>query len=403
MKSGGGTIGKYVAMDIEGRKKRGKFYGEDRKELVRMLKEEGYYLLKIKEDIGIHRTITAKKVKARELSLICKQMYLLLNAGITISDALYIVYSSEKNSRVSNALKQAYKSVSSGETLHKSLKMNGSMLPDFFVYMVKFGEETGNLDSIFNNLSLYYEKQDRIYNKIKGDMVYPAVVLFTTLIMVTAMVLWFIPGFEETLTGLGGELPGFTSTIMFICSAIKDNSVFIAASILCSCTAFRFYIKTDRGRENFDSMKFKIPLLGKAFQKAQLSKLCRNMSTLADSGFNIIKSLEVLAGISENVVFRRKIERSADYINKGCSLAFAFSKAGIDDKIFISLVKTGEEAGNIEHMLLKAADFYEKDIEGLSERYLKLLEPALIIIMAVLIGTLIISVMLPILSIMDSI
>jgi|GEM_PF-1270653 len=403
MKSGGVTIETFVAVDIEGRKKRGKFDGEDRKELVRMLRKEGYYLLKTRKDIGTPAIIAAEKAKARELSLICKQMYLLLNAGINISDAIYIVYTSEKNSRICYALKQSHKSVSSGEPFHKGLKMNGSIFPDFFVCMVKFGEETGNLDIIFNNLSFYYEKQDRIYNKVRGDMVYPAAVFIISLIMVSAMMLWIVPGFEETLTGLGGELPRFTSTVMFTCSAIKDNLVFIAATVLFIYAAFRYYIKTDQGRENFDSIKLKAPLVGKAMRKAQLSKLCRNMSTLADSGFNIIRSLELLAGISENIIFRRKIERSADYISKGCSLAYAFSKAGIDDKMFLSLVKTGEEAGSIEAMLSKAADFYEKDIEGLSEKYLTLLEPVLIIIMALIIGTLIMSVMLPILSIMDSI
>jgi type IV pilus assembly protein PilC len=388
---------------MEGRKKRGKSDGEDRKEVVRRLREEGYYLLKIRKDTGITTIIAVKKAKARELSLLCKQMHLLLDAGIAISDAIYVVYTSEKNSGISSGLKQAYKSVVSGEALHKGLIISERLFPDFFINMVKFGEETGNLDKVFNNLSAYYEKQDSIYNKIKGDMIYPGVVFITSLIMLSAMMLWIIPGFEDTLTGLGGELPAFTNSVMFICSALRNNFIFIAAMNLMGYAAFRYYIKTDHGRENFESMKLKIPLLGKAIRKAQLSKLCRNLSTLADSGLNIMKSLELLAGSTENIIYRKKIEKAADYINKGLSLAFAFSKAGIDDKMFLSLVKTGEEAGNIEQMLSKAADFYEKDIEGLSEKYLKLLEPALIIIMALIVGTLIISVMLPILSIMDSI
>jgi len=387
---------------MEGRKKRGKFDGVDRKELVRSLREEGYYLLKIKKGMGITTMLAAKKAKARELSLICKQMHLLLDAGITISDAIYIVYTSEKNSGVSGGFKLAYKSVISGEPLHKGLRMSDGLFPDFFVNMVKFGEETGNLDTVFKNLSVYYEKQDSIYNKIKGDMIYPAVVFITSLVMVSAMMLWIIPGFEDTLTGLGGEMPVFTNSVMFICASLRNNFILIAATNLIGYAALRFYIKTGHGRENFESMKLKIPLLGKAIRKAQLSKLCRNLSTLADSGLNIMRSLELLAGSTENIIFRKKIEKSADYISKGLSLTFAFSKAGIDDKMFLSLVKTGEEAGRIEHMLSKAADFYEKDIEGLSEKYLKLLEPALIIIMALIVGTLIISVMLPILSIMDS-
>lgn len=388
---------------MEGRKKRGKSDGEDRKEVVRRLRDEGYYLLKIRNNKGITTKIAAKKAKARELSLLCKQMHLLLDAGIAISDAIYIVYTSEKNSGISSGLKQAYKSVVSGEPLHKGLRISERLFPDFFVNMVKFGEETGNLDNVFNNLSAYYEKQDSIYNKIKGDMIYPAVVFITSLIMVSAMMLWIIPGFEDTLTGLGGELPAFTNSVIFICTALRNNFIFIAAMNLMGYAAFCYYIKTDHGRENFESMKLKIPLLGKAIRKAQLSKLCRNLSTLADSGLNIMRSLELLAGSTENIIYRKKIDKAADYINKGLSLAFAFSKAGIDDKMFLSLVKTGEEAGNIEQMLSKAADFYEKDIEGLSEKYLKLLEPALIIIMALIVGTLIISVMLPILSIMDSI
>lgn len=353
------------------------------------------------ENISALKKFTAGKAKARELSMISKQMYLLLHAGVSLSDTLYVISSTEKNIQIRNALKQAYESVSSGEQLYVSFKKD-KIFPDFFVYMIKFGEETGNLDIILNNLSLYYEKQEHIYNKVKGGMVYPVFVFAVSIVMVMIMVIWIIPGFAETLSGLGGELPVFTKIVILICEVIRKNFIWILGILLLICIAFRTYVKTENGKEKFDKLKLDIPLLGNMFQKSQISKFCRNMSTLINSGFNIIKSLELLAEISENAVFRKKIETSADCINKGASLTTAFLKAEIDDRIFLSLVKTGEEAGSIGTMLVKAADFYERDMEEFTEKYLKLLEPILIIILAVIIGSLIVSVMLPIFSIMDS-
>jgi len=371
--------------------------------LVKLLKESGYFLLKVKEDKKTIEMPIFSKVSTKELSVLCNQLYLMINAGIPISETLYTISSVEKKPIIKKKLLSIYNDVIKGKELYKAMQDNKDIFPAFFIQMVHLGEQAGNLDKVLKNLYEYYESESKIYNKIKSSMTYPIMVFITSITVILFLMIKVVPEFIDTLNSLGGQLPAITGIMLFICSFIKEYSVIILFLFAMLGIFLTNYFKTDNGKIKIDSLKFKIPFVKIIYEKVVLSKFSRSMSTLLNSGFNIINSLELSSDVSDNIIFKKRIEGCLDYIKKGESLSSALSNVGIKNSLFISLVRTGEETGEIEKVLNKTADFFESDVEELLKRIVSLIEPVMVIIMALIIGTFIMSIMLPVLSIMDSI
>jgi type IV pilus assembly protein PilC len=344
-----------------------------------------------------------KKASPQDLSVLCSQLHLMVSAGITLSEALRLTGEITKAPRIKKALKDAFAEISKGEQLHRGFLKNEALFPSFFIYMLRFGEETGSLEAALKKMEVYFEKQGRLLDKIKSSLTYPVVVFLVSVIVMAALLTYIVPGFADTLEGLGGDLPAATRVLLSVSAFARENLFYLVFIAAAGTVFMGRYLKSENGREWMDVFKFRMPVLRTVFRHSELSGFCRNMGIMVGSGFNIIRALEVCAEISGNILFRRQILDSAALVKNGGEVCRSFSAAGIDDRLFISLVKTGEDTGSLEFMFEKAAEHYEREVENLLERYLRLLEPAVIVVMAVVIGGVIISVMLPIMSIMDTI
>jgi type IV pilus assembly protein PilC len=368
-----------------------------------MLRGEGCHIIWMREERKRQFRGRINMASPKELSLLCSQIHLMVSAGMNLSESLMVIAGITKDSRIKKALTDAYMEIARGEQLYSGFLKNKDLFPAFFIHMLHFGEETGSLDTALKKMDVYFDKQGRMRDKLKSSMTYPAVVFVTSMIVMAALLTFIVPGFAVTLEEMGGELPAITRMMLSLSSFVRGNLLLLTGLFLAAAALLASYFKTKRGKEKMDLLKFRIPFIRKIFRQSVLSDFCRNMSVMVSSGFNIIKALELCAEISENTLFRRKILDSASFIKKGGSICHSFSAAGIDDKLFLSLMMTGEDTGAMENMLDKAAEYYEREVENLLERSLRLLEPAVIAVMAVVIGTIIISVMLPIISIIDTI
>lgn len=344
-----------------------------------------------------------KKIKSKELSLLCNQLYLMINAGIILSEAFYLAASMEKNEIFKKKLVSIYDDIIKGKELYKSMENHKDTFPVFFIQMIRLGEHTGNLDSVLKNLYEYYERDSKLYSKLKSSMTYPIMVFTTSIIAIFILMIKVVPQFTDTLRTLGGELPAITSIMLLFCGTIKENYVIVTILLLITVTTIRQIIKTKIGREKFQSLKFKIPIFRSIYERVILSKFSRSMSTLLNSGYNLIGSFEICSEIIDNDIFKKRLEACLAEIKNGESMTYAFSSIGINNPLFISLIRTGEETGELDAVLKKAADFYDNELEEVLKRLITFLEPALVIIMAAVIGAFIIAIMLPILNIMDAI
>lgn len=344
-----------------------------------------------------------KKATAKELAVLCSQLHLTVSAGITLTESLRLTAEIAKAAHLKNALSSVLAEITRGEQLHRGFLKSREVFPAFFIHMIRFGEETGRLEESLMKMESYFEKQAMMRDRIKSSLTYPAVVFAASIMVLSVLLTFIVPGFAVTLQEMGGELPASTRMLLTLSAFVTDNIIAIAAAFAASSALLARYFRTEKGKAGMDRIKLGLPLLRTVFGLSLLASFCRNMSIMTGSGFNIIRALEVCADISGNGIFEKRIRDTASLIRKGGGVCRSFSSAGLNESLFLSLVRTGEDAGAMELMLEKAAEHYEREVENLLDRFLRLLEPAVIVVMAVVIGAIIISVMLPIMSIMDSI
>ncbi|WP_242954970.1 type II secretion system F family protein [Clostridium magnum] len=344
-----------------------------------------------------------KKVTFQDLSVFCNGLSTMIDSGISISQAFSIIRDLNNKKQIKESLYEIDKSVSKGETIYLGMKRFSGIYPTFMIEMIKLGEESGNLDEVLKKLSQYYEKRSKISVKIKTLIIYPMLVFVTSIFMIIFVMMKIIPQFMEILNCSGGELPIITRFVLFFYTFIKTNIIQINIVLFSFIGVIYIYSNTPGGRTYLDSLKMKIPLFNKFYNKLIISRFSISMGILVSSGVIIVKALEITQSILLNKVVERKVMIAAEDIKKGESIYYSFRKQRIGDDLFLALVKTGEESGNLDNMLLKAGEIFEDDVAEILKKVIALIEPITILFLAFFIGAFVIAALMPVFSIMDSI
>ena len=353
--------------------------------------------MKIKKQLVFKR-----KTSSRDISILCKQFSVLLAAGINLSEVLNILSMQGKNKMLRYYLYIVHQDVQKGEELGEAMKKLGSVFPDFMLQMIKIGEQSGKLEYIFKSLSEYYYNENNIKRKLKDALRYPVVVFIITIIIFFFLMTKIVPMFANTLVSLGGKLPLITKVLLAFSSMLTENIVGILICSISILLLLHLFSRTKKGKLLICKLKLSTPLVQNLYKKILTVKFSKYLNILLSSGFNMISSLQILSGIMGSMVVERKIKSSIDYIKIGETLTHSINKIGIFDSLLISMVSVGEESGKLEEMLCKVAEIYEEDVYEIIDKGTKLIEPTMIITLAVLIGTIILSVMIPMYSIMDN-
>lgn len=363
------------------------------------LKNNGYYLLNFKNKKNIFK----KRISFSDISFLCNGLGSMLNSGIPISQALNLAAAQSSNKTLQQSLYSIEREVSKGEAIYKSLKNNLEIYPLFMVGMVKIGEETGKLDKVLMNLSTYYDEQNKIFTKLKSAITYPLIVLISSILIIIFLMVKIVPQFMDTLTSIGGEIPFLTQITLNSCNFIRNNFYLLNITLFLIAIIVYKYSKTIKGRIFIDRMKIRIPYLRKIYNYLILAKLSRSLSMLISSGFNIIRALEISLSVLNNKIIENKVENCVEDIKKGQGIYYAFKKYELGDEMFLSMVKIGEETGRLDEMLLKLSLIFDNELKASLKKALSLMEPVIIIFLALFIGIFIISALMPIITIMDSI
>ncbi len=395
------AVYKYKAIDNTGRPIEAEFHANTKDEVLSMLREKGYTPVKIElqeqkskdvGDIGLFQ----KKVKIKDISVFCKQLYTMLNAGMPLSNALDVLADQTENKVLRLTTKDVYSQVQTGAVLSQAMKKHKKIFPNLLITMVEAGEMTGNLDNVLAKMSEHYEKENKINSKIKGAMVYPAVLSVAAVSVVIFLLTFIMPTFTGMFTSSGVELPLPTRILMAISDAIKNYWYIFIAVIGAIIFSINRYGKTETGKRQFDNLKLRIPVVGSSVTKIATSRFTRTLSTLMASGIPIVPAMEAAANVTNNQIVIDGMKKVIEDVKKGLSISYLLKTMHFFPPMVISMVGIGEASGSLEEMLSKTADYYDEELDASIQKMLALLEPLLIVFMGVIVGFIVISMMLPI-------
>ncbi len=396
---------KYKAISNTGQTIEGTFDATSEGEVVSMIKSNNYIPVNVERDIGADSQVElfSKKVKKKDLAVFCRQFYTMINSGLGIVKCLDILVMQTENKTLRNSLASLSEDVQKGFTLSEAMKKHDNIFPSILISMVEAGEVSGSLDIILERMAEHFEKENKIENKVKSSMIYPAALAVVSVVVVIFMLVFVMPTFLGMFTGSDVPLPTPTRILIAISDSIRVFWYIYIIIIGIIVAALGTFKKTEEGTRFFDSMKLKLPVIKSTSSKIITSRFTRTLSTLMSSGIPLLKALEVVSNVVNNVIIKERLEEGIENIRKGITLSKAVRDVGIFPPMVDSMIKIGEESGSLDEILYKTADFYDEEVDASLQRLTALLEPVMLVGMALIIGFIVIAMYMPMFDMMNTI
>jgi type IV pilus assembly protein PilC len=400
----------YVATgrDTTGRSRREKVVAASPAEARNLLKDRGVYIQSIKEDRGLSLDLSELQtsltsVTVKDKAVFSRQFAALVNAGVGLVRGIGILGEQCPNPKLKKALLAINADVQQGTNLSDAMRKHPSSFDMLYVSMVQAGEVGGVLDEVLNRLAKLLEDLNRLQNQIKSAMAYPVTVGLLATVIFIGMTVFLLPIFADIFTDLGAELPAFTQFMMGISNFLRNPVMVLLAIaiIVAAIFAYRQYYKTRVGRETIDRLSLKMPLFGDLIQKSSTARFCRTFGSLSRSGVPILTALEIVRDTSGNQVIANAIDEARAEIQTGGMISLALQKHQVFPVMAIQMISIGEETGELDQMLMKVADFYEDEVEQAVKALTSIMEPIMIIVLGGMVGSILVSMYLPIFSVMD--
>lgn len=394
------NVYKCKEIDLRGRVVEAIYRAESKGEIEQMIRSKGHTPVRIEveeekgKDVG-ELDIFQPKVKTKDLAVFCKQMHTMLNAGMPLITALDVMANQSDNKTLKTTVRQMATDVQKGDVLSTAMKRHKKVFPDLLVGMIESGELTGNLDNVLDRMSEHYTKENKINAKIRGAMIYPLILSIVATVVVVFLLTFILPTFTGMIVASGGTIPLPTRILLAISDAIKGYWYLFIAGIAILVIAFKGVTATVDGRRVVDKIKLSIPIIKVSIAKIATSRFTRTLATLLASGIPILQALETSASVTGNQVVIDGIGQVSEDIKKGASLSLLLKRVGVFPPMMVSMVGIGEESGALEEMLDKTADYYDAELDEAIQRMISVLEPAMIVVMALIVGFIVISMLLP--------
>lgn len=419
----------YVAMDQKGKEQKGTIEVASQNEAIGRVKEMGLFPTKIvevdkakakpdkKAAGGAARTAGAKKkgsinikipglggkVKSKIITTFTRQLATLVDAGLPLLRGMRVLEKQERNPTLKNIIGDLSLAVEGGSTFSEALAQHPKVFNRLYVNMVKAGELGGVLEVVLNRLAEFQEKAQKIKGKVVAAMFYPVAVLVVAVAIMGVLVVIVIPKFKEVFAGLGEgrPLPGFTLLVLNISDAVRNNVVVTAISVASVVIAFMLFIKTKFGRHVWDKFLLKMPVLGPVISKVAISRFTRTLGTLVSSGVPILQALTIVRDTSGNVIIANAVTAVHESVKEGETITAPLEASGVFPPMVISMVDVGEQTGALPEMMMKIADNFDDEVDNAVAAMTSLLEPIMIIFLAVIVGSIVIAMFLPLIDLMN--
>jgi len=417
----------YIALDANGQQTTGTVQAGSEAEATSQLRGQGLYPTGIVQEgkgkLGAAgkkaaakakgrkkaRGTTGGRIKPKVLMIFTRQLATLIDSGLPLLRGLTVLGKQEPNQVLRGTINSLADSVQGGSTFSESLAQHPRIFDKLYVNMVKAGELGGVLEVVLTRLAEYQEKAHKLKNKIVAAMVYPVIVMFIAVAIMTFLMLFIVPKFKAMFSDMGGaELPKISQVVfgfsdfMMKRSMVLPNAVWILFALFGVWLIFQFWGRTKTGRRIVDTMKLRIPLFGEIQRKSAVSRFSRTLGTLVTSGVPILQALNITKETAGNVVISEAINKVHESVKEGESIVHPLSSSGVFPSMVISMVDVGEETGQLPEMLLKIADVYDDEVDNAVTALTSVLEPIMIVFLALVVGAIVFALFLPLIKIIQT-
>ena len=396
---------RYTAKDFSGKIFNGVIEADNPEAFYRTLKERSQFCLNVKEAgrQSMNISLTGNKLKLKDLSIFCRQFSTMLTAGLPVIKCLDILYEQTANKQFRSIILNVYEAVQRGDSLSRAMKGQKNAFPLLFLNMIEAGEASGSLDAVMQRLADQFEKDSKIQNKVSQALVYPAFLAGLTVVVVIVLLTFVLPTFLKMFSQFGGKMPITTQILLAISGALTNYWYIFIAGIILITVLWSTFLKSRSGRIMWDKFKLRLPVLGKILLIVESSRFARTLASLFSSGMPIIQSIEIVAKIMKNSYIQNGLYQVNEDVRRGVSISASVKKLNIFPLMLCSMLSIGEESGNMDDILNKTAAYYDEESDTAISKMVALLEPVMIVTLAVVVGFIIISVITPVFSIYSNI
>lgn len=391
----------YVAINKNGQEKKGKVEAIDQMAVSEILKNNGLTPVKIQEQSSAYKNLNfsfGKDIKPRDLSVFCRQFVSIIQAGVSLKNALQMLSEQTENKTLKEGILEVLISVEKGNTLSDGMRGQSHIFPELLIDMVAAGEISGNLEMSFNRMAIQFEKEAKLRATIKKATIYPIILILASIGVVLVMLLFVIPSFIEMFAEIDGEMPLVTTLVIHASEWLGNYWYVLALIVILIVFAYKMYYKTVNGKLTVDKIKMKTPLFGKLIVKSVCAQFARTTGTLISTGIPMIDCLEIISRILTNVHYSNALMEAREEVMKGVPLTEPIKESGLFPPMVYHMIGIGEETGNMENMLEKLADYYDEEVEMTTQAVLAAMEPMIIVVMSVIVGFLVIAILAPLAS-----
>ena len=391
----------YTAINRNGKRVRSSLDASSIETAKSSLRGAGYTILDIKEQTTLNRDIEIPFLgnpKAKDMAVFCRQFVSILRAGVSVASVLAMLGQQTGNKKLRAAIREMQADVEKGEALATSMRRHPKIFPAILVNMVSAGEASGNLEESFRQMELYFERSKRTKSKVTSAMIYPCVLIVVMIVVLIVMMTKIIPNFLKTFEDMDAELPKLTQGVMAVCEWFKSwwwVPLLVLAALIVGGVLFH---RTNKGKHFFGWLARKTPVVGNLTVKTACATFCRTMEVLIGSGLTLTDSMDLAASNMGNIYYLEAIRDARALVAEGTPLRESLVRTGIFPPMVSNLVGVGEETGDLQSMMGKVADYYDEEVDEATKKLLNLMEPAIIIFMAIFVVIIVLAIYLPMIN-----
>ena len=391
----------YTAIDRNGKRVRSSLEASSIETAKSSLRGAGYTILDIKEQTTLNRDIEIPFLgnpKAKDMAVFCRQFVSILRAGVSVASVLAMLGQQTGNKKLRAAIREMQADVEKGESLASSMRRHPKIFPSILVNMVAAGEASGNLEESFRQMELYFDRSKRTKSKVTSAMIYPCVLIVVMIVVLIVMMTKIIPNFLKTFEDMDAELPKLTRGVMALCEWFESwwwMPLLVLVALIVGGVLFH---RTDKGKHFFGWLARKTPVVGNLTVKTACATFCRTMEVLIGSGLTLTDSMDLAASNMGNIYYLEAIRDARALVAEGTPLRESLLRTGLFPPMVSNLVGVGEETGDLQSMMGKVADYYDEEVEEATKKLLNLMEPAIIIFMAVFVVIIVLAIYLPMIN-----
>lgn len=388
----------FKAVNMSGRTLEGIYEAPNQDSVIEMIRQKNFFHLEVKELVerkDMKEIELFSKIKARDLSIFCRQFSSILKAGMPLIKCLSMLSEQTEKKSLKSITKEIREEVQKGSSLSQAMSLHSKKLPSILINMIAAGEASGTLDKSLEVMAEHFEKENKTSQKVKSAMRYPMIVCIIAILVVIVMLTFVVPTFVGMFGSAGVKLPLITRILISMSNFVKNNGILLLGSVIIIFILFRLFLSQDSGRLAFDRLKFKLPILGGFLTKTIAVRFARTMSTLLATGVSITEALEITGKVLGNAYAKKGIDEVIEQVKEGKGLYYPIKSLMIFPAMLENMIMMGEETGTLDQMLHNSAEFYEEEVDRATQGLTSMIEPLIIVFLGGLVAFIVFSIALP--------